>query len=280
LVRAELELLASAACWPPGMSDLMTVKIGDESKSCLILGQKVPLRDINLVRARVCPDCVEDLGFIEATWNINLFVACPVHERPAAWFCPQCKKLLSWGRPAMLRCGCGAPIRSKISQPPISPPETALLNSIRSKALGLNTPQCNKSTFPEAMIDGLPLCELLSFVRHLGKLRRRASGIHTEGFGRDIFRAAVSVLDDWPHGYRKLIADMDRSFKHCEDVPVPATCDDVMTAITAADEARFQDFTRAHAEIIERRARALAEGGYPSLADLQERLPKKVHGEQ
>lgn len=62
-------------------------------------------------RARICPDCLDEMMFARFLWNIKPYIACHVHQRLLVDGCPACGKPLSWRRPGLLQCLCGASLR-------------------------------------------------------------------------------------------------------------------------------------------------------------------------
>lgn len=177
-----------------------------ESDALCILGNPIGATYLNLTRARACPDCVAEKGFVEAHWHIDLMVACPLHKRAPVWYCPECKKPLSWARAELLACKCGAPF-----QPPskaiFSMAELQLLDVIRRKALGdhtLNEDAC----MPGCLFAELDLQSILSLVQFLGNHRLSASWSKVPGTPRDVLQAAAKVLTEWPCNFRKLLDDL------------------------------------------------------------------------
>lgn len=57
---------------------------------------------------RICPDCIEELGYCRMAWDLALCVACVRHQRLLVDSCPLCARVLSWNRPAMNACVCGS----------------------------------------------------------------------------------------------------------------------------------------------------------------------------
>lgn len=175
--------------------------------SLRLLGNRLSSDDLNLTRARVCPECVTERGFIEAHWHIELMVACPVHERSAVWFCGKCQSQLSWLRSGLLRCKCGDSLAHS-SRASYSEEELCLLDLIRQKALNEPLPSRRDPRMPVNQLETLNLQELLSIVRFLGNQRIRASGINKPQFSAQILRAATKVLLDWPANFGTLLRDI------------------------------------------------------------------------
>lgn len=81
---------------------------GTRSSGCSYAGHWLG-RSYFLVRScpRVCPDCIQDLGYCRMAWDLALCVACVRHQRVLVETCPLCARALSWNRPALNSCACG-----------------------------------------------------------------------------------------------------------------------------------------------------------------------------
>ncbi len=204
----ECSKLAAIANCPTSLLDQIAFKdSGDESETMQLLGNWVSTRDLNLTGARVCPACVAEKGFIEAHWHIELMVACPVHERPAVWFCGKCRRRLSWVRSGLLTCKCGGSLLTS-PRDSYSRQELWLLDLIRQKVLNDRTGPRNDSCMPCEQLAAMSLQSLLSLVRSLGWQRLTANRSSKLQMGRHLLQAAVSVLTDWPSNFEKLLRDI------------------------------------------------------------------------
>jgi hypothetical protein len=118
---------------------------------------------------------VQEKGFIEAQWHLELMLACPARRKTQYRYAPNAKTL-SWGRRGLLISKCGTPISSS-DQMRYSVVELKLLELLQRKALDLREPTkaSGSSNFPESQREKLSLWELLSLIRFLGKNRLVAS---------------------------------------------------------------------------------------------------------
>jgi len=170
---------------------------GGDSREFYVLGKRVGIAYLNLTGARVCPECVAEKGYIEAHWHIDLMVACPIHERTAVWFCGKCRSRLSWNRPGLLTCKCGAPLSIYLREK-YSETELWLLDLIRQKALGAVPHRPVDASLPGAQLATTTLQSLLSLIRVLGEQRLKACRSSNRPLGRDLLRAAASLFEKWP----------------------------------------------------------------------------------
>ena len=96
LVGETPETLASMASWPTrrgrcrfGAFDLSTMQV-------------------DIFRPKLCPRCLKESGTCKRIWDLRCVVVCPEH---GCWLidrCESCRTRLSWNRPTIDRCGCGA----------------------------------------------------------------------------------------------------------------------------------------------------------------------------
>lgn len=63
-------------------------------------------------RPQVCPECLHTTGFCCAAWDFSCYTVCEVHLTPMVDQCASCRRRLTWNRPAIDVCVCGAYIRS------------------------------------------------------------------------------------------------------------------------------------------------------------------------
>lgn len=87
---------------------LEQIPLGKRSLGCSYAGHPLG-RSYFLVRSfpRICPDCLEEIGYCRQAWDMALCVACVHHQRVLIDACPLCTRVLSWNRPAMNLCTCG-----------------------------------------------------------------------------------------------------------------------------------------------------------------------------
>jgi hypothetical protein len=77
---------AAIANLPTSLLDQIAFRSVENEFEVGLLRNVVSVKDSSLKRARVCPECAREKGFIEAHWQLEVMVACPVHERTAFWY--------------------------------------------------------------------------------------------------------------------------------------------------------------------------------------------------
>lgn len=152
---------------------------GETDSSRLHLnGHSLAARDFDVTAPKVCPECVREQGFIPSWTDLDLVDACPRHGRLLVTTCPACGEKLSWFRPAVLRCQCGAALDSARGAL-ISAEHSSLLALVIAKAAtsthdAPSVPTLNPCGFPVAHFDKMTLRGLLSMLRSLARLSRLA----------------------------------------------------------------------------------------------------------
>lgn len=98
---------------PAALSDHFYISAGQTVSSLQIpfMGQLVHRDFVNHGKSKVCPKCLNDGRPAQAVWDLTLVTACPTHGCQLVETCSHCSKPLSWLRPRLERCTCGADVR-------------------------------------------------------------------------------------------------------------------------------------------------------------------------
>ncbi len=119
----DARVLAWAVQAPPDwLTDRLFVASGQADDRRLRLGARQFSATSLLIgkTARVCPNCLSELGFCELSWSFKLAPVCPRHKVPYLGTCVHCRSAVSWDRPQIDICNCGryfklAPV---VAEPP------------------------------------------------------------------------------------------------------------------------------------------------------------------
>lgn len=194
--RESLLALAEIASQKPGSE----LESHNESAAQSILvrpGEAEFLRGAEwTLTARICPDCIEEKGFIEAHWAIPHMFACPVHRWLAISICPDCRQPVRWYRRGLLECSCGASLKSRQPRQGTGP-ELALLDLIRRKTLGEPIPDGNPQGFPTRHLMAMTLGQLIETVEALARFQEARRGCDK----RQAVFLAARVLSGWPQRF-------------------------------------------------------------------------------
>jgi hypothetical protein len=177
-------------------------------RSYQILGWDLPPTEFNFGSPRICPHCVSGIGIIEAIWDLDLMVGCPVHGYYALTNCPQCKCAVEWYRPGLIVCACGAELTNEEGLV-LDPGPWALLEIVRNRTLRLLQFPDNIGFPPE--LYHLDLRTLLSLIRTVGSCKSGISVESVRGSSQiQIVSCAARVFSHWPENFFALLADLQR----------------------------------------------------------------------
>jgi len=98
--------------------------------SMLLRGQPIASRHLGMYKARFCPRCVEELGYIPTVWDLKAYVACTVHGTMMLKYCPVCGQRIKVRRTGLITCNCSADLRRATPDP--APPELLALCEVLS----------------------------------------------------------------------------------------------------------------------------------------------------
>jgi hypothetical protein len=71
--------------------------------------------------AKVCPDCLRELGFARLAWMTRAVPACRRHGYSLIQACGSCGRPIRWARPAVRICRCGRYFRSVAGDAQLEP---------------------------------------------------------------------------------------------------------------------------------------------------------------
>jgi len=162
---------------------------------CRLLAHPLAVTDLRLKTPQICPDCVEEKGYIEAHFDLSFMMGCPIHQKTLLSVCPKCLQPLSWARPALLQCHCGA-FLPESTRTSLSQPEVTLLDIIRRRVLG-EPDRVYHSGLPTRELQSLTLDCLIQLINTLGRSASERSTADLVG-QEQVVKSATQTLDEWP----------------------------------------------------------------------------------
>lgn len=168
------------------------------------LGDSSACRPLRLRRPAFCPCCADEVGFIDAFWDLEIAIACSRHRTGLTKACPACGLGLSWFRPGLLQCQCGADLREAV-RPGASDAVVALMEVLRAKLHGEVPSLSAPGSLPSGALTMLSLKELIALVRQLGSFALLAATGSSEGGDEAIVEAAAESLAEWPMRFHQLL---------------------------------------------------------------------------
>ena len=177
------------------------------------LGQHHSRLPLNLRDPVICPACVVEQGYVDAFWDLQQAVACPIHGGKALSRCPACGEPLSWFRPGLLTCTCDADL-SKAHVEAASPEVLALMAVVRAKLHGEPLSDLpNDIGVPLAELDSISLRSTLGILSILARFSLESKGQSREGDRYVGVREAAECLARFPTGFHQMLRRLGRRYK-------------------------------------------------------------------
>lgn len=195
-------LVALLKC-PPGSLDSISYSArkasGEISYKILKteLGSRIRRGTFRLATPAFCPACVLEKGFIEAHWDIRLVTCCSHHQCALLSHCPNCLKPISWFRPGLLTCTCGAEWRS-VSLNTASLPLVAINDLLTASILNQKTSNGIDAGLPKELTALSPR----SLLTILGML---SDVLQSKVSDNALPQSVEQLLYRWPRGYLKFL---------------------------------------------------------------------------
>lgn len=172
-----------------------------------LMNQSLPAIYLRSKRARVCPECVQDHGHIQAFWEMRHAVACPTHGRMALSQCPQCHRQIDWWRRGLTTCSCGYDFAHHLGEKVSNAAVLVLLEIMQDKLMGnaLNEEALRYACFPVEAIKGMSLATLLGILHRLENFllpEENDHGITTEWRALE---TAADLFATWPTGFHRYL---------------------------------------------------------------------------
>lgn len=90
----------------------------DRSPAIVYFGQTTAAAPcLRFRRPQICPACLHGLDHCPAAWDYSCHAVCPIHCLAMVDKCADCRRPLSWDRPSIDVCKCGAYIRADRVEP-------------------------------------------------------------------------------------------------------------------------------------------------------------------
>ncbi|MGZ3239059.1 MAG: TniQ family protein, partial [Burkholderiaceae bacterium] len=173
--------------------------------------QCINSRMLDLRAPKICPCCISENGYIDALWDLELVIVCPTHGRSLIDRCPTCKKRLSWLRPGLLICRCGASLKNLVG---IAQHNSVVMLHQHIKQIAHKEYRLcamSGSNFEQSPFYGESLEFSLRLIRVIGafcvfRVLRQNSLCPAE---RDrVVEEAANILSDWPNNFYRFLNDL------------------------------------------------------------------------
>jgi hypothetical protein len=175
-------------------------------KKWRILNHVVPGLYVNTKTTRICPECVNENGFIDCYSELKFTHICCKHKRELISSCPNCNKPIKWQRIGILKCACGQDFSdlrgAKVDDVSI----ISIHELIHWKLLNheYDEAHLNKTGYPLEQLKNASLATLIGIVERLKNGRRRKTKFTDYPDLDEKYHAlklAHEFLADWPRGF-------------------------------------------------------------------------------
>ncbi len=204
--KLELDRIEKILNFNPGqLRPLSYTRSSAQSAKGFLLGRDISREHLAGAKPRVCPNCVDELGYISANWDLRFMIACPKHRRVAVFRCLECGKPLNLYRPKLLECRCGSDLRVSSTES-VEDSVLELQAVLAARALKQECPSVSACGLPIADLAAMSLRTLLSIVAGLGAQRMENLGMVVNSLEL-VAEHAASALSLWPDGFRAFLRE-------------------------------------------------------------------------
>lgn len=157
---------------------------------------------------KICPCCIKEAGYTPAYWDLIAVQGCYKHQQSLVTECHQCHAKLTWKRPGLLTCKCGADL-SGAKGIPLALEELEFLRVIDAKFNGLVLEDSESLTgLPFKHLTQVSLSTILAIMHTMGSMHlfvdkqvvRAKACTH-----KDEVKYALEILKDWPNNFYKFL---------------------------------------------------------------------------
>ncbi len=171
------------------------------------LGHKLIYEPLRLQKHSICPECIANMGYQDAFFDLQLVVACPIHRTSLVSHCPACNSPLTLFRPGLLTCKCGASLLNAPTQP-VSPLLADLMAAIHGNLHRL--PKSAIQIQSQIPLDELLVTPLRSLLMKLPELGKYQSSTTRSSINATM-EVAANILGNWPNGFRSFVEQLTQS---------------------------------------------------------------------
>jgi hypothetical protein len=165
------------------------------------LGKSLTYSPFEKGKPTLCPHCVMENGYLDASWDLSLFVACPKHRCALIKKCSACGEALSWFRPGLLTCKCGASLVDVPTQT-VDQPLIDLMSVLQARIRGMPlSRESNLTGLPLQYLANLSLRSLIVMLSAFGNFNLSSHGREATNDILGVAEGAAEVLVNWPYGY-------------------------------------------------------------------------------
>lgn len=159
-------------------------------------------------KAKICPCCIKEQGYAPAYWDLIAVQGCYKHKQSLVSECIVCNANLSWRRPGLLTCECGADL-SELTGNSMSQEELEFLKIIDAKFNGLLLEDSESITgLPFKHLTEISLSTILAIMHTMGSMHLFIDNKVVRAkacTNKDEVKYALEILKDWPNNFFKFL---------------------------------------------------------------------------
>lgn len=209
LADPPVEIIAALTAKPIERFSEIRYSIPDKVEGTLS-GHLILKPYLQIRHPKICVECVKELGYIPALWDLMNIHACHIHRTKLITHCNSCTKKINWHRQGLLTCQCGKEITHS-GETETSERKIDLIKLIASVVnLTALLDQDSITGMPFSRFSKMSLQTLLGLTIAFGsrksvnknnKNKRIANGLENSDL---LLEAAANVLSEWPKNFLAL----------------------------------------------------------------------------
>jgi hypothetical protein len=129
-------------------------------------------------RPQICTTCLHCLGYCPGAWDYSCHAVCPIHHVPMIDQCVSCKRPLTWDRPSIDVCKCGAYIQSNSGEPSEVYKAAGLFSRLISAHVAGQAHSCEQAALLPAWWARATLDGIMRIIVAMGIVDRADCAVH------------------------------------------------------------------------------------------------------
>jgi len=196
-------------------------KVNKKTKKWRIANHSIPALYVNIKAACICPECINESGFIKGLWDIRFASVCVKHKRELIDTCPACHKLLSWHRKGLLQCACGQDLGMVRGEKVTDASVLSISKLIEWKVTDHkhHGQALASDGYPLGPLKKASLATLLGIIERLQTKGKRLTKF-PEPLGKgnklNVLKLGSGMLSNWPHGFYDLLRSLPTENRRIE----------------------------------------------------------------
>ncbi|MBA2939826.1 TniQ family protein [Paenibacillus sp. CGMCC 1.16610] len=160
----------------------------------------VKMKGVYLLKAKICPKCVQEYKYIRKVWAIGLYTVCHIHNILMVEKCPSCNGTLYSNFDSMTECKCGYKLTKGDSK---EIEFRSLEKFLYNKLLGFNTEiECfNSLSFSNCLYILIVFSTIVNKLSFSGTVKFTS----VENNDIEVFQKAMDLFFNWPLNFMNFI---------------------------------------------------------------------------